>query len=464
MKTGRHWLSNPATRRLLGAVLAIALGAGVAGAQVRGDPVPTLTLEEAAAAALHENPSMRRADAGRQAAEARLAEARAGRLPRVGVTERLTNGNNPVYVFGTLLEQGRFGPENLALDALNAPDPLTNFRSSVDVTVPIFDQRQTRTRVEQAQFGVETAGAARELAEERLRFEVLRAYYGVLVAEAEKGVVDEAVASAEADLARITALYDAGQVVASEQMAVDVQLAEFRQQQIQAEGDVATAYAALNTVLGGPVDAPRRLVTSLPERVFDVPALDELMREALAARPDYRELVLELRSREEAVRGAKGEYLPRVDAFASVGASSRRLVDGSADYAVGVSVTFNLFDAGRSARVDQALAAREMADAEREELANAIRLEVVRAYREFSAARGRLSIASRAIAQAEETLRIVRDRHQADLTTITEVLRAQTALVRARMNLVSARYLNAIGYGQVLLATGRLADLGPFTR
>jgi outer membrane protein TolC len=448
--------------RILGSALAIVLGVGAAGAQESA--APRLTLEDAAATALRENPSMRRAQAGLDEAKAHLAEAGAGQLPRVVIAERFTNGNNPAYVFGALLEQGRLGAESFALDAINSPDPLTNFRSSVEVTAPIFDQHQTRTRVERARLGVEGAEAVRELARQRLGFEVLRAYCGVLLAEAGQDVVAEAVASAEADLDRVTALYQSGQVVASEQLAVEVQLAEYRQQRIQIEGDVATAYAALNTALGAPVETPRHLATPMPEHDLEVAPLDELTKAALATRPDYRECELDLRSREAAIRGAKGEYLPRADAFASTGLSSRSLVDGRADYTVGVSVTFTVFDAGREARVDRARAARETAAAEREELADAIRLEVARAYHDFTAARERLSVASSAIAHADETFRIVRARHQAGLTTITEVLRAHTALVRARMNLVSARYLHAVGYGQVLLATGRLADLGQFTR
>lgn len=457
-------LSIATVRSVLGPAMLLAVALQAAGAQGPNGPPAELTLEAAAETALAANPTMRRVDAGRSAAEARLREARAGRLPRVDVSERFTNGNNPVFVFGTLLEQGRFETKDFALDALNAPDPETSFRTSVDTVVPIFDQFATRTRTEQARLDVEGAVAGRELAEQRLRFEVLRSYYGVLVAEAERDVIDEAVAWVEADVARIKALFDAGQVVASDLMAVEVQLAEYRQQQIQAAGEVAIARAALDTVLGARAEAPRRLATPLPDRAFVVAAVDDLAREALATRPDYRQRELALRSREEAVRGARGEYLPRVNAFASVGASGNKLVNGSGDYAVGVSVSYSIFDGGRSARHDQARAAREMADAERQELADAIRLEVVRAYQLFTAARGRLSVASQAIAQAEETLRIVRDRHEADLTTITEVLRAQTALVRARMNLVSARYLNSIGYAQVLLSTGRLADLHAFSR
>ena len=238
----------------------------------------------------------------------------------------------------------------------------------------------------------------------------------------------------------------------------------YTSQQIQAEGDIAVAHATLATALAAPDLSARKLASNMPEEALTVSALDVLTTEALASRPDYRRSLLELRSREEAIRGAKGEYLPRVDAFASVGASADKLVNGSGDYAVGVSVTFNLFDRGRSARVDQARAALEVADADRQALANAIRLEVAGAYQNFVAARGRLAVAASAIAQADETLRIVRERHEAGLTTITEVLRAQTAFIRARMNLITARYLHSVGYGQILLSSGRLTDVAQLSR
>jgi outer membrane protein TolC len=423
---------------------------------------PALTLAEAVDLALRQNPAIRRAGAGQEAAGARLREARAGWLPRLDVSERFVNGNNPVFVFGTLLEQGRFTASNFALDALNAPDPVTNFRTSLDATVAIFDQFRTRTRTEQARLDVEGASAEREATEQRLRFEVLRAYFGVLVAEASKGVVDEAVRSAEADKTRLADMFETGLVVASEVLAVEVQLAEYRQQQIQAAGDVAVAYATLYTTLGIPEEPAARLTSALPENAFEMPELAELAGEALSRRPDYRQRQFELRAREEGVRGARGEYLPRVDAFASLGNSGDKFVNGSGDYTVGVSLTVGLFDAGRAARVDQARAAREFADAELQAMRDAIRLEVVRAYQDFVAARARLEVAAKAIAQADETLRIVRDRHGAGLTTITEVLRAQTALVRARMNLVATRYQHAIGYGQVLVATGKLTSVSAF--
>jgi outer membrane protein TolC len=188
-----------------------------------------------------------------------------------------------------------------------------------------------------------------------------------------------------------------------------------------------------------------------------------LSEQALTNRPDYQRVLLSSRSSEIQLRGARGEWLPRVDAFATAGASTPHLTGGSGDYAAGASVTFNVFDAGRKARIDQAKAAESAALAERDQVANQIRFEVVRSYEQYLTARARLAVVSQISTQASETLRIVQDRYAAGLTTITELLRAETALVRARSDVLGARFDQYVGYANVLLTTGRLKDVGPFS-
>ena len=65
-------------------------------------------------------------------------------------------------------------------------------------------------------------------------------------------------------------------------------------------------------------------------------------------------------------------------------------------------------------------------------------------------------------AQARETLRIVQDRYHAGITTITELLHAETALVQASSDVLAARYDQYLSYANVLLATGQLKDVGVF--
>jgi outer membrane protein TolC len=56
-------------------------------------------------------------------------------------------------------------------------------------------------------------------------------------------------------------------------------------------------------------------------------------------------------------------------------------------------------------------------------------------------------------------LRIIDDRYKFGLTTFNEVLRANSALVRARQDLLTTRYEFYVSFARLLLATGRLDDV-----
>ena len=428
----------------------------------RAEEPEALTLTSAVDQALKNNPLIRMTLSGREIADAHLREARAGWFPLFQFSETFTRGNNPVFVFGSLLEQARFGPQNFQISALNSPDPLSNFRTAVTLRQTLFDQLQTSTRVTQARLGQKQANLQKDLVEQQVRFEVIRSYYGVLVAHAKRDVTEEAVKMAESDVKRTRDRFQGGLVVQSDLLAAEVQLAEFRQQQIDSEGDVVIAYAALNTVLGLPIDTLQKVTGELVDKQFERPQKEELIRQAMLNRPDYVRAGYSVSLNQEGVSGAKREYLPRLDLFGNYGLSGKDLASGNPDYTFGASLTFNIFDPGRSARISKALAAESMATAEQQHLTSQIRLEVVRAFQQHVSARERLVVAGQVIDQATETHRIVQNRYREGLTTITEVLRAETALVRARLNLVAARYDHYVSYAHVLLSIGKMTDIQPF--
>ena len=428
----------------------------------QADEPEALTLSRAVDTALKQNPLIRITLSGREIADAQLREMRAGWFPLLQFNETVTRGNNPVFVFGSLLEQSRFTQRNFQLPALNNPDALTNFRTAITLRQTLFDQLQTYTHVIQARLGQRQADLQMAMVEQQLRFEVIRAYYGVLVAHSRKDVTEEAVKMAESDLKRVEDRFKVGLVVESDLLAAKVQSAEFRQQRIDAEGDVAVAYAALNTVLGLPVDTSQRVTGELAKKNFDPGRKEELLHLALLHRPDYVRAGYSVQINKEGVAGAKREYLPRLDFMAAYGGSGKDLSSGSSDWSVSAGFTLNLFDPGRGARVGKARAAESMASAEQEHLASQIRLEVIRAHQQFVSSRERLTVAEQVIDQAAETHRIVQNRYREGLTTITEVLRAETALVRSRLNLVAARYDHYVSYAHVLLSIGKMTDVQPF--
>ena len=130
---------------------------------------------------------------------------------------------------------------------------------------------------------------------------------------------------------------------------------------------------------------------------------------------------------------------------------------------MGAALTWNILDFGRQSRIEQSIAAIDGARAREDQKTNEIKLEVVRAYQHFVTSREKLKVAAAAVNQASEALRIVQDRNNVGLTTVTEVLRAQTALLQAQINLLGAHYDHYLGFAGTKLASGSLTDVTVFS-
>src|SRR3954452_16120667 len=128
---------------------------------ILGTPLPAqeaLTLRQAVDLALRSNPLVAAAGAGEREAEARIHQARSGYLPRMQFSESLQRGNNPVFVFSSLLTQHQFSDANFATDSLNRPDAMNNYQSQLTDEQVVFDAGQPSRSVEAARFTRQIAG------------------------------------------------------------------------------------------------------------------------------------------------------------------------------------------------------------------------------------------------------------------------------------------------------------------
>src|SRR5512147_2218793 len=93
----------------------------------------TLTLQGALQETLARNASLRSARSASAGDAARVTEARSQWFPTISVSESWQRGDQPVFVFSSLLSARRFAAANFAIDALNHPDPVGYFRTSVGI-------------------------------------------------------------------------------------------------------------------------------------------------------------------------------------------------------------------------------------------------------------------------------------------------------------------------------------------
>lgn len=421
-----------------------------------------LSLSDAVHEVLSHNPAIAAADARQQIAAASEAEARAGRFPQIEVSERATRGNNPVFVFGSLLEQGRFAGRNFDPAFLNDPDALTNYRAAATASIAVFDRLRTATAIRQSRNGVARAEAEIEETRQRLRSETIVRFYGVLVAEEKVRVAQSAARSAEADANAARDRFQQGLTVESDALSAEVQLAAFKQRVIAAESELAIARVALATLLQRPITEVIDLAGSVPAARLDEPDLAEAIARATAQRAPVKIAASATSDAQLRLAAERGTALPRVDAFGTFGASGGTFGRRNSDYTAGISVTMEVFDRARPARIAAARGEIETARAAEAIERDAVTMEVVTAWHRLRAAREMAAVAATAAGQADAASRIVRDRYGEGLTTITEQLRAQTALVTARFDQLAARYESLAAHAELLRAIGDLNDVDPF--
>lgn len=421
-----------------------------------------LSLQEAVSEALERNPQIRLAGARQQQTNAALNEARAMWLPHVDVSETTISSNNPVFVFGSLLEQGRFGASNFDPRFLNAPSALRNYRLALNFRYTIFDQFRRLETTRQASNSAAQSQAGMDEARQAIRLDVTSKFYGLLIAQERRAVAAEAVRSAEADAAAMRQKFQQGLLVESDALAAEVQAASFRQEEIEAAGTVVIARAALNSAIGRDAMDAVTVRGELPDTHVDERPMAALLEQAMKRRGEMTATRLADENAQLQLRIARGSLLPRLDTFASWGASGPTFGSRNGDRTIGAVISFDIFDGGKISRVRQAQAGVDQAGAAGAATRSKVEMEVISAYEHARSARQRIDVARAAVSQSEAAARIVRDRYEQGLTTITEYLHAQTSLVSARLNLLAARYDLAVSSGDLARATGGLNDTSEF--
>lgn len=427
-------------RTVLTLVLSLALGPAIP-AQAQAP----LTLADAINRAQAQHPMAQAAEAAAETAAHRLREARAGQLPTADVTEAWQRGNQPVYVFGSLLGQRQFLAEHLALDALNHPPATNNLRLGVTVAQPLFN-KGTGAAIQAARLGTELAGIARAAVASDLRSAVTEAYARVMATGAARRAADRAVEAATADRARAGDRRDAGRATDADVLQFDVHVARVRRQQFGAQAGERIARAQLNELMGEPLDA----VFGLAQVTSEAPVPTVPLVDVPETRPDVRMAAVQESLAATAVSAARAAFLPQISAQAGWEANGGTWASRSPSWAVGVVGRVNLFRGfADQARLKAAESDATRRAAERRQVEAAARLDVLSARARLDAAAAGEEVGRAAVAQAQESQRIVGDRYEQGVAD-------SVALLRAAEMAYEAEAAQAAASAEVLVARAAL--------
>ena len=416
-----------------------------------------LSLQACINQAWSDNPDIHASEYRIEQAEAALKEAQGHRMPKVNAQLNMVHTNDPLNVFGLKLGQASVTQADFNPALLNDPDAFTNINPRIEVQVPIYNGGKITGYINQANEYVGAAQFAKQAAQQQLGFHVVQAYEGVNTAQAYVQVAEQARQAAQSFVDVTENLVKQGLVVKSELLSAQVHLANVEVQKMQAQNQVDIALEQLSLLMGQSLDSQVALAGSAS---IEAPQgdLKALQQKAVDNNPQLNALRKQIASTQGAVEVARSSQKPSFNAMARYDWNySDDLNQSNGAYTVGAMMNYNLFDFGTAqGSVDRAQAKKVELQSTLKQAENGIRFKVSEAWKRANEAKNRVRVHELGVERAQEATRLITQRYENGIATLTEVLASQARLDQANAELVGAKYELKVQNAALWLTVGEL--------
>lgn len=411
---------------------------------------PVWTLRSAVAAARTHSPEADIAAARLERAQAMVDQAGAGQLPQVSLRAGYTQTNNPMMAFGSILNQGVFTP---GID-FNAPGQVDNLNLTGTVAYNLYSGGRVTAHRAAARSNVTANEREREVTFARLDAVVVRAYFNIRQTRESVAALEAAVATYVESLRIARLRFDSGQLLKSEWLNLEVQLAQTREQHLAARQQATLAERQFLYLLGQPPVAGSTPLLSADDAA--IATLDVPTAASIEPRPERHALDARREAAAAAVTAASSSRRPTLNAFASYQFDKGWRLAGDGDsWMAGVQAEWAIFDGKSTAgKIREARADLAETEAAQRQLELGLQLELEQARLAHTFAAEQLEVTATLVASAEEAARISRERFEAGALLSAELIAVETRLTSARVRRAVATAAERIAAAEFRRAAG----------
>jgi outer membrane protein len=413
----------------------------------------TFDLDSAIRFALKHNPSLRIAERDVTTEKYGIDSAKAGRMPKVDFGSGATRYRYPTPLTPLVL------PSTLTLPALIALQIPDFERSIYDVgasfTLPLYRGGRITADIRIAELRKALAQENYRASEQDLIYNVTSVYHKILQLQKLLAANEASVTQLESHRRDVEFFLKSGTVPRLDLLKTEVEVAHAREDVLLVRNNLESAFDLLKDLMG--LEEAGATIAVVEPEVSEQPCPpeEEAVSVALAKRPDYRGIAKKKAIAEDRIRAAIGSWFP--DVYGS-GQYVKRAGDGTSfqeDWSVGLRLSIPVFDGGLI---------RSQVEAEKTELEKVIqeqrqaRMNISREVRDarlsVANASDRIEVAQAAIESAREAVRVERLKFGVGSGTTTDVIDAQTALLRAESDHYRALYDREIALASLRKAMG----------
>ena len=429
----------------------------------------TLTLKDSIQIARQTNLSIQTTQERVKSAEAQVRAAHAGLLPNVSlnssyryakdlpksVLEASGAFGQPAGAGGEMSPFSNVGDDSESIIELEF-GAHHNFQAEVTLNQPIFAWGRYYKNYQSAKFNLEAAHKELDAAYNQLVLDVSETFYRVLLSFEFVKVSEQTVELVEKQLKIAQNLFEAGASTNFDILRAEVLLANAKSNLIRAKNGERVAMAVYKNVLNIDLGDSIEVQGSLKQPILEFD-LEPLIQQAMEKRPELHQLQFTEGAAKKQVDVAKTRNRPALSFFTNYQFDhNERLVEMNRIWNLGFALNVPIFDGlATRAAVKQAESGLKQTQLGKQQVTDAIELEVRSAYLNLLEAKTLIDVQRETVEQAQESVRIANLRYENGMITSVELTDAQLALSQAEVNRLQSLHDYAVGLARLEKAIGQ---------
>ena len=335
------------------------------------------------------------------------------------------------------------------------------YATRATIQQPLFTGWKLQGAADNASFQADAArnDVARDKSE--LVYTIKAAYWNLYRTKEVKRLADENVRQVASHLEDAQNLMKQGLATINDVLKVKVQLSNSKILQSDAANNERLATMSFSSTIGIALETEIGIASQLTPTTREYPKLEGLLSGALRQRPEILATELRVKAAGAAVTTAAGGWFPQVFLNGNYyyARPNQRIIPAKDEFKdtwdFGVSLQFDLWNNLTTLhQTNQAKAQLEQTKDALVTLKDGIALEVTQSFLNLRQAKERIGLAELSVEQANENYRMAAEKYKSGLTTSSELLDAEVALLQSKLQLTQSLVEHELAEARLEKAAG----------
>ena len=343
--------------------------------------------------------------------------------------------------------------------ATEAPKVSQAMYGIVNASLPIYAGGRIKYGIESSALLEKAARLDAEDDKDEVIQTTIEAFATLFKANTAVRLVKENLAQSQQRTKDLSNLERNGLLARNDLLKAELQSSNIELSLLDAENNLQLANVNMDLMLGLPTTTSLVLDTTGIERKDDKRVLDDYLQLAFTNRKDIEALGYRKKAAQTGVKAVNGEKYPAIQLTGGyIAADIPKVLSVTNAVNIGVGVSYNIASLWKTkAKVQQAEAKVKQLIETEAMMNDGIQLQVNKNYLALLSNRKKIEVYAKALEQAKENYRIVKNKFDNSLATTTELLEADVAQLQATLGFTLAKADAFVAYNKLLQTAGVLA-------